>query len=292
MKFKKLLLVLITLVVVQVNSLTQVNIDIGGDTVYCAGPNPDTMYLGNIHIENGLEPYTFAWECSYNLTPNIVLSASDFLNDSTIANPYFINWLTEDGEWLQLNLNVTDNGGSVGVDSILVGFSGCVCLTGEVVIEINQGDSILLDASSDTNEKYNKFYWEPDYGLSHPDSSITWCKPEVSTSYSIVKIDTFGCSCSCPVYDIRIKPASIDQRIDRVNNTQIKILQVGTYIYFDNPNGHEANISLFSLNGRKIQSIKSYEDYFDISGILRSKGIYIININVGNLSINGKIQTF
>ena len=34
------------------------------------------------------------------------------------------------------------------------------------------------------------FYWEPAYGLTYPDSSAAWCKPEFNTSYSLVQIDT------------------------------------------------------------------------------------------------------
>jgi len=57
---------------------TQLTVDIGKDTVYCAGFYPDTMFMrDSIIIENGTEPFTYAWECTSRLTHTTVFTASD-----------------------------------------------------------------------------------------------------------------------------------------------------------------------------------------------------------------------
>jgi hypothetical protein len=272
----------------------QLTVDIGKDTVYCAGLYFDTLYMRDgIIVENGTEPYTYAWECTQKLADILIFTASDFLNDTTIPNPYFKDWPLKGGEvdWLKFYLHVTDSEGAYGMDSINIGFSNCAaCPTGDNVIYINQGDSILLDAGSPYG-KYCKFYWEPAYGLSDPDSSVTWCKPEVSTSYSIVQIDTFGCTCSCSVYDIRVIPVSIDESNLEQDN-RLEIIQTGTMVSFSNPLHLEASISLYSANGCAIISFKTIADHFDIAGLLKTEGIYFVFIKIGKLTYKNKIINF
>ncbi|GEM_PF-1706875 len=201
--FRFLFIICLTLVVAK-PGFSQITVDAGKDTTYCTGLCPDTMYLGtNISIINGVEPYSYRWECKVELSPTLIFTASDYLNDTTIATPYFKDWLT-DTEKIKFVVYVTDNEGNSAMDSINIGFSGCGCITGTIVVEINKGDSVWLDAGNELHGKYKKCFWEPKYGLTHPDSSATWCKPEVKTSYSLVQVDTFGCTCSCPIYEIRI----------------------------------------------------------------------------------------
>ena len=178
-------------------------VDAGNDTTYCAGFWPDTMYLGeNLIIENGTVPFSYRWECRFELTPALIISASDFLNDTTSANPYFTDWLTLPDR-IRFTVQVTDAENNTAKDSITVGFSGCACYTGYQVIHLNKGDSVWLDAGIPSGN-IEKIYWEPAYGLSNPDSSATWCKPDSTMNYSIVSVDRFGCVCSCHAYEIRV----------------------------------------------------------------------------------------
>jgi hypothetical protein len=161
------------------------------------------MYLGeNLIIENGTVPFSYRWECRFELTPALIISASDFLNDTTSANPYFTDWLTLPDR-IRFTVQVTDAENNTAKDSITVGFSGCACYTGYQVIHLNKGDSVWLDAGIPSGN-IEKIYWEPAYGLSNPDSSATWCKPDSTMNYSIVSVDRFGCVCSCHAYEIRV----------------------------------------------------------------------------------------
>lgn len=196
-----------------------ISVDAGKDTVFCSGLYPDTMVLGtDIKLNNGVPPYTYAWECQYKPTEKLSYSASDILSDTTIATPYFTN-LPLDHDKLKFFLHVTDNAGNSATDSITVGFSGCGCYTGIIVIQLNKGDSVLLDAGSPI-EKFVDYYWKPSTGLNTPDSSATWCKPDSTITYNLVKVDSFGCVCSCPTYEIRvtdtIQPLNVDAGEDLI----------------------------------------------------------------------------
>jgi hypothetical protein len=182
----------------------QLKVDAGNDTTFCSGfGQTDTLFLGSgLKIENGAPPYSYRWETKLELTPNLIFTASDFLNDTTSANPYFKDWLALPNR-IRFTVQVTDAENNTAKDSITVGFSGCGCPTGYQVIHLNKGDSVWLDAGI-PSDNIEKIYWEPAYGLSNPDSSATWCKPDSTMNYSIVSVDTFGCICSCHAYEIRV----------------------------------------------------------------------------------------
>jgi hypothetical protein len=184
-------------------SFGQLTIDAGKDTTYCTDINVIPMGL-NVSVKNGIEPYTFAWEC--NVIPYGILSpltASDILNDTTLLSPTINNgiWLSTDK--ITFILNVTDHNGNSAKDSIHVGFSNYACVLGYQVIEISKGDSIWFDAGTPSGDIL-AYHWEPAYGLSNPDSSATWCKPKVTTNYYLARVDKFGCICSCHAYEIRV----------------------------------------------------------------------------------------
>jgi len=177
------------------NSFGQLTVDVGKDTIYCSDPGTSSIPMGlKVNIKDGVAPFTLAWECL--VAPYGILkeqTVSDVLNDSTILSPSIIN-----GAWLYTNkikftLNVIDHAGNYAKDSINVGFSNCACVLGYQVIELNKGDSVLLNAGTPQG-RVAAYYWSPSDGLSNPDSSVTWCKPDVTTNYSIVSVDTFGCA--------------------------------------------------------------------------------------------------
>ena len=268
--------------------IAQLAVDAGTDTTFCTGSNIELLQLGtNAKIENGIEPFIIAWECKIPKGLYSYYTASDLLNDTTVLSPHFKDYLTNN-ELIKFILNVTDSVNNYAKDSIWIRFSGCGCITGTIVVEINKGDSVWLDAGNESHGKYKKSFWEPKYGLTHPDSSATWCKPEVNTSYSLVQIDTFGCNCSCPVYEIRIISTEVNEFNSKKDNL-LEIRQDGTVIHFNNPFKKEAHITLYSINGIKKHNLKIAENYFELAGLLKEKGIYIVKISVGELTESSKI---
>lgn len=264
----------------------QLFVDIGKDTTYCSDPNTTAIPMSlNVNIKNGVEPYTFAWECL--VVPNGILkphSASDILNDSTMVSPTIIDpiWLYTENR-VKFTLHVIDHIGNRVKDSIYVDFSRCVWNLGYQVIEINKGDSIWLDAGTPQG-RIAAYHWEPRTGLSNPDSSATWCKPLVKTDYFLTSIDTSGCSCSNQIYEIRISTTNIDSKINF--EKVINPFQKGSRVYFNNNMNQEALVSLFSLDGKLLHQCGSNTDNIDVSQLLTEKGIYIVKILLdGNIGV-------
>jgi hypothetical protein len=287
MKSKKIPIILLLLsFILTNNSFGQMIVEIGKDTVYCTDPNTTSIPMGlNVNIKNGVEPFRFAWECK--VVPNGILkplTASDILDDSTMVSPILIDpiWLYSENK-VKFILHVSDHLNNRAEDSIQVDFSRCVWILGYRVIEIIQGDSIWLDAGTPQGSIL-AYHWEPSVGLSNPDSSATWCKPEIKTNYFLTAIDTSGCSCSNEIYEIRIIPTNIDSKINSENN--INPFQRGSRVYFNNNMNQEALTSIFSLDGKLINQYTTSNDNIDVTQLLTEKGVYIIKISLnGNIGV-------
>jgi hypothetical protein len=262
----------------------QLVVDIGKDTTYCSDPNTSVITMGlKVNVIDGIEPYTFAWEC--NVIPFGILSpltANDILNDSTLNSPSIINsiWNYTENK-IKFILHVVDYLGNRAKDSIYIDFSKCASTLGYRVIDINKGDSVLLDAGT-TQGNIAKYFWEPNYGLSNPDSSATWCKPEVKTDYFLTTIDTIGCQCSNHEYEIRINTTNTDVKL----NPQSKInpFQKGSRVFYNNKCNQEALITFFSLDGEFLHQFITNTDNIEVPRQFPRCRIYIIKI-----SINGSI---
>lgn len=261
------------------SGFSQLTVDVGKDTVYCTNPYTDKLILGdNVKIGNGIEPYTIAWECNVNTFIGRK-TASDLLNDSTLVSPFFKN-----GVWLYVEkvdfiLKVVDHEGNVAKDTINVVFSKCGCTSGYTVIELIKGDSVWINAGT-PGGRIAAFYWEPSEGLTNPDSAATWCKPDKTTSYNIVSVDTFGCHCSCQALEVRV---AVTGSISLELNPNLNLKQVGKSIRFDNYLNDEAHISLYSLNGNLLYKTSIESNMLDLSHIIPpGKGIYIVKVSIGN----------
>lgn len=267
-------------------SLGQLIVDIGKDTTYCTDPNTTAIPMGlNINIQNGIEPYTYAWECM--VVPfgyQVPHMASDILDDSTKVSPTIIDpiWIYTENK-VKFTLKVIDHLGNRAQDSINVDFSRCVWTLGYQVIELNKGDSIWLDAGTPQGS-IAAYHWDPSSGLSNPDSSATWCKPEVKTDYFLTTIDTYGCSCSNHIYEIRIIPTNSDIKLDP--EWKFNPYQKGSKVYFNNKMDKEASVFMFSLDGKLVLQCSTNSDNVDVGKLLPKRGTYIIKISLeGDIGI-------
>ena len=210
-------------------------VDAGKDTTYCTGQNINSLILGTTaKIENGNPPYKIAWEYTCRLTDNLIFSASDFLNDTTLQSPTFKDIPPVGQDWLKFTLTVTDSKNNIAMDSLFVRFSRFAYLTGggQPRFYIEKGDSILLTFPNSGifgGIEPLTYYWQPKTNLSDPDSLVTWCKPDSSVQYEAFAIDSCGCvSFTETVYDIRVLPETND------NNPEFA--PIGAKWYFNYPN--------------------------------------------------------
>lgn len=268
-------------------SFGQLIVDAGKDTTYCTGVGK--MYLGNnVTIENGVEPYSISWECNVKLTEYLTYTAKDFLNDTTLLSPLIIGHISG-LEWIKFIIHVRDSQNNYARDSIYVRFSTFAFSTGFIEIELEKGDSILFNQSTvGGGIEPLKFHWQPKTGLSNPDSLVTWCKPDYTTRYDIIAIDSCGCvSPPNAVYYVTVLTTGFDEK-KTDKDSLLHIKQVGTTIYFNNPLKLKAHVALYTINGALCCSFDIADDHLNIANQLKNKGVYVIRISVGSLTGNSK----
>jgi len=264
---------------------SQLTVEMGKDTTYCVGLHPDTMYLPqNITINGGIEPYTIAWECKVPKGLYDFHTASYFLNDTTILTPYFTNWLYP-GKWIRFTLHITDSENNYVKDSLRIRFSIFGYLPGYSVIEVEKGDSVLFNHSSvGGGIEPLRFNWEPTVGLTNPDTLVTWLKTDSlmqwKNEYYIIATDSCGCvSDPSLVYEIRVLTTGIDEL--NIKKNHLNIRQEGKMIYFNNPLKQKASVSIYSIEGTAIHHLNIANDQVNFNNILKTKGVFILRIKVG-----------
>ena len=270
-------------------SFGQLTVEAGKDTTYCIGQYPHTMLLGDhVIIKNGVEPYSIKWECKVELTEFLTYTAKDFLNDTTLLSP-LIKGHTPWPEWTKFIIHVRDSKNNYARDSINVRFSTFILSTGYHVVELKRGDSILFNETSvGGGIEPLKFHWQPKTGLSNPDSLVTWCKPDYTTQYDIIAIDSCGCvSPPNTVYNVTVLTTGLDEK-KTDKDSLLHIKQVGTTIYFNNPLKLKAHVALYTINGALCCSFDIADDHLKIANQLINKGVYVIRISVGSLTGNSK----
>jgi hypothetical protein len=243
-KYNFLLLILCFGFFSTMSSYGQLSVDIGKDTTYCA--DVGKMYLGDkMIIKNGVEPYSIKWECKVPKGLYSYFTASDFLNDTTAISP-FLTYTPPNNQWIKFTIHVTDSKNNYTMDSIRVRFSKFAYLTGYAGIEIKKGDSILFKYSSvGGGIEPLEYQWQPKTGLSNPDSLITWCKPNSTTQYDIIAIDSCGCvSYPNTVYYVMVLQTGLNE-VKNDKSNLLNIRQNGKLIYFNNPYKQEARITLY-----------------------------------------------
>lgn len=207
--------------IISLNSLVsfaQLKVDAGKDTTYCVSAWFKPMILGaDVQVENGTPPYTFAWEYYHKISDKFIITASDYLNDTTLQSPSIISYLSWP-EWRKFIFHVTDANGNYAKDSIYIRLSLFNYLTGgeQPWFYIEKGDSVLLrfpNSGIGGGIEPLTYYWQPKTYLSDPDSVVTWCKPDSSLQYEAFAIDSCGCvSEKVLVYDIRVLPETNDNK--------------------------------------------------------------------------------
>lgn len=128
----------------------ELQVKIGNDTTFCS----DNLWTGvppaqlgtDLVITGGIPPYKYAWSAEINLFDLFFLTASDFLNDTTLSTPTFKEDYALWQNWGTFTLTVTDAENNTAVDSINVRFSAFGIIPGYIVLRPNIGDEVLLSS--------------------------------------------------------------------------------------------------------------------------------------------------
>lgn len=242
----------------------QLTADAGPDKVHCFGAdNLVAVHLGsNPTAVGGTEPYTYKWETSFfyqmgNFT--IAQYASDFLNDTTSANPT-VEWGTFNHTPLSFKLTVTDANNQISIDSTIVSFSSWLFTNDYWEFHIQQGESIYLNYGAGAYSNYPpyEYLWRPGHGISDSVHESFWATPDTSIVYNVTITDAVGCRIDeMARYHVYITPVSAD------------FFSIGKpiQVYPVPANMQKLN---FRLNHQKPQELLLY--VYDLTGKLILKG--------------------
>ena len=243
-------------------------VDCGRDTTFCVGTYRcgTCYYIGSrVKLANGVPPYQFAWSCKpRKITTTVTFSASDFLNDTTIVNPYAKDLGVQNKPW-RFYLKVRDSNDKVSIDSIDIQCSTFIFSTYEINLTLYIGDSIQFhnDIFVGGGIPPVKYYWTPGTGLDDPTRIDAWCKPIKTTSYRQYIIDSAGCK-SDPYLGINVKviPTSVENQIN--DNRELCLHQIGNKLLFNNLQGRVVTISFYAIDGKLLLTAQTKDSSYDI----------------------------
>lgn len=283
--------ILISSVLIAHFTYSQLSVNILHDTVFCANPNNvSTFSIGgnNVVISNGQAPYIYEWsiEAPYQFpSSSIVLHASDFLNDTTSADPIIV-----DGvgivDSMKFYLKVTDQAGNVGNDSIRVAISVFAIELEFITWHMNSGDTVIYDDASfvygGLGEK--SYLWQPNHGLIDSTSNHLYTSPTVSTGYYCIVTDEFGCSYTTGVVQhVIVETLNISELADEDEfvlypNPTSGVININTF------SNELTNIRIYDAKMALIDTIDKNTQNYDLSNF--SKGVYFMSFE-----FEGKTQT-
>ena len=264
-------------------------VDCGNDTVFCSRLYADTSFhIGTkVKIYNGTAPFTYKWSCKYQYSYYIA-TASNFLNDTSILNPFIKVSITGEKRSLHFYLAVKDKNDNVATDSITIRPSSFIYSAGEYEFYLHKGDSMQFFEGFVVvggGIPPLKYYWTPTVGLDDSSKINAWCKPQQSTFYYQYVIDSAGCK-SVPngAYIITILPTSVKNIGDMLN-----LHQSGNRMIFCNSYNKLAKLSFYSIDGKKIYTGETTDSFFVIPNLLDKNSITICVLSLGGITSSLKI---
>lgn len=217
---KKIILFTSVLLITQITlTLGQCIADAGPDKVVCHGIyGIDTIQIGgNPSALGGIPPYTYAWEANYVINIGSytwTMTASDFLNDTTLPNPSIVYPGFDITDAVEFYLTIHDSIGSICQDNVLINYS-MINYTNQIFIfDLQQGDSIFLNWGVNAWSTFPtvEYLWRPNSGLNDSTSLSFWAKPDYTTNYYVTITDSAGCVFRAPdYYSIHVIPVSITE---------------------------------------------------------------------------------
>lgn len=277
---KKLILISTVLFLTQINFVNgQCIADAGPDVIICGDwYGMDSVQLGgNPTAIGGTPPYTYIWETTWQVG-TWIYTASDFLDDTTSANPTVIS----SGENLIFKLTVIDSKSNICTDSVNVRFSIFGTHLGTCNYVIQHGDSVFLSNFHNVLGGISpvNYLWRPNHGLSDSTSLSFWAKPDSSVAYYLTATDSAGCSATgAPVYFVTVKPVSInDQEIGQLVNLYPNPSTDQITICFNVKKPEIKIIEFYNNKGQVIHRLRTNEETIKLNTTVLSKGLNFYKI--------------
>ncbi len=260
------------------NASAQCQADAGSDTVLCIGIGLASYHLGgNQTASGGVAPYQFTWSCSYTIG-TITYTASDFLDDTTAANPQLID---HNANSLTFFLSVTDSLGSTCMDTVKIRFCQYTYSLDDKQVSISQGDSAQLYPGVANGCQPLQYQWSPNYNISDPSIPNPTVWPDTTTFYYLTVTDSAACQSVTDTFKVYVNTLGIAEEKER----RIKVYPnpASSFIQVEMEEGEALEFQVYSIHGQQMP--KSYQ-----RGVLNLEayppGFYLIRFS------NGQMQKF
>jgi hypothetical protein len=281
----------ILIFIARLPSMGQCIADAGVYQVACVGmEGVEPINLGGDPAAiGGTPPYTYTWDALYTITIGsftITMTASDFLDDTTLANPTIKSyWETDD--LIKFHLTVTDSENNTCRDTTSIKFSLYYLYPDYFSFNINQGESVYLNWGTNLSGGIPPYYylWRPNHGLTDSTSLSFWAKPDHSIAYYVTMTDSAGCSMVGPYYYyIYVTPVSVPEQI--LNTASIKIFpnpcnDLLTFTIPENTSD-KIDIEIYDTMSRLLIREKNLSNEFSINVSTLNPGFYFYKVKVSD----------
>ncbi|MFT4754223.1 MAG: hypothetical protein ACI9GM_000769 [Salibacteraceae bacterium] len=292
---KTLVLSLFTFLSVSISAQNPLTADAGPDLVICSTVEDgiETHFIGGQpSATGGVPPYTYSWSFSYPKSwSNDSSYASDFFNDTTLANPTVV-WMeiSNKSEIPPFVLMVTDANGNSAKDSVQILMSWFAGQLIEFYPHIILGDSFFVFFGPDVHGGVGpaSYLWRPNNGLTDSTlSSDFYIKPDSARSYYVTLTDSVGCTQrGNPNYiEFTIWPVGIE---DGVPNINIKVYPnpASDYIQIERiDNAKEEQFTLYDILGKVVlkTQLNSNNQIIEVSSLARGSYSFVIGDSTGKI---------
>jgi len=250
------LFLLFVIVVVPSLVWAQCIADAGDDKIICVGLfGVDTTQIGGNLAGGGMPPYTYSWQVNHTVTvggSTFSSSASDFLDDSTLAQPKIVSQATAENESIAFVLTVSDFNGAVCRDTVNIRFSSFIYGLSYISYSITLGDSVWLDHGSNISGGIPPYtyLWTPNHGLSDSLSMSFWAQPDSSIHYSLWLTDSAGCRAfDADYYRITVGYLG-DADLESGTGFNVYPNPAGDYLHIENPFAEIGFVRMLDMQGR------------------------------------------
>lgn len=282
--------------------------DAGADSIFCQF-QPDSFKLGGTPVATGGNGhYSYKWDIypkpfiPFPLAPQINYYCSEFLDDTTSANPRLL-WLPSEETWLTFVLTVTDDSGQVAIDSVSYLQITWMFALGNIMITTFPGDTqtitpggfsggippYTIDWGSDSligggRYDYNVYFDTPvSRRVIIPNAtSPLW--------YSVWVTDSVGCSTGVGTWEqFIILPSSVENH--NQSNVDVFPNPVQDCLNVKLPQEHLVRVMLYDLVGRIIYEQKPdyYTEFVSINFSEFLNGVYYLIVETDNGTVTRKV---
>jgi hypothetical protein len=254
----------------------------------------DTTQIGGTPTaQGGVPPYTYKWY----ITPVHAISSlyyytSDYITDSTAANPLIKSLVLHDNDSMLIYLEVTDSIGSKAYDTVQIFSSSYLSSFTLGNFIIASGDSVFSGyVAMGGGIPPLQWLWKPNHGIVDSTQQYPgWLKPtQPVTDYICTVIDRFGCADTgggtrVTVYPLNTEDITQEQNITAYPNPVKDYLALSP-----SKNLAVLSWSMYSSTGQCVLKSKTRQD-LNINFSNLAEGTYLLHINSSKGIIRKKVN--